>query len=161
MGNSISRGTKKFIHPVLDPLAITTGHMREFLGQIFYPNFHWHLAKKKKSSHFNCADNFLARSHPPWHQTTTRCSPASICTLSRILAMNFCLLTTRGHSLTTLTLALHYTTSTSHWTAFPIIHCTNDTQLISLITQSHTLYKPWTSSLWSPSIVSTYRCPSW
>ncbi len=60
--------------------------------------------------------------------------------------MNFCLLTTRGHSLTTLTLALHYTTSTSHWTAYPIIHCTNDTQLISLITQSHTLYKPWTSS---------------
>ncbi len=62
-------------------------------------------------------------------------------------SMNFCLLTTRGHSLTTLTLALHYTTSTLHWTAFPIIHCTNDTQLISLITQSHMLYKPCTSSL--------------
>ncbi len=34
----------------------------------------------KKFSHFNCADNFLTRSHPPRHQTTARCSPASICT---------------------------------------------------------------------------------
>ncbi len=62
--------------------------------------------------------------------------------MSRIPAMHFCSLTTRGHSLTTLTHTLHYTTGTSHWTAFPIIHCTDNTQLISLITLSHTLYKP-------------------
>ncbi len=48
----------------------------------FYPIFHWHVAKKKKKcSPFNCADNFLAKSHPPRHQTTARCStlPRSAC----------------------------------------------------------------------------------
>ncbi len=53
---------------------------------------------------------------------------------------------------------LHYTNCcTSPKTTFPLIHCTDDTQLITLITQlitqSHTLYKSWTTSLWSPSIV--------
>lgn len=38
VGNSISRGTKKFVHPVLDPLAITTGHMRAFLGNCLHYN---------------------------------------------------------------------------------------------------------------------------
>ncbi len=45
------------------------------------------------------------------------------------------LLTTRGHSLTTWTLALHYC-CTSPQTTIPTIHCTDDTQLIALTTHS-------------------------
>ncbi len=54
----------------------------------FYPIFHLHVSKKKikrnnkkKCSPFNCADNFLAKSHPPRHQTTARFStlPRSAC----------------------------------------------------------------------------------
>ncbi len=46
--------------------------------------------------------------------------------LSRIRFMGFLLLTTRGHSLTTWTLALHYC-CTSPQTTIPTIHCTDDT----------------------------------
>ncbi len=55
---------------------------------------------------------------------------------------------------------LHHTNGcTLPKTIFPITHCTDITQLIALVTYhtadctDHTLYKPWTSSLSSPSIV--------
>ncbi len=52
--------------------------------------------------------------------------------MSRILSMHFRSLTTRGHPLTTWTLALHYC-CTSPRTTVPIIHCTDDTH-----THTHT-----------------------
>ncbi len=76
--------------------------------------------------------------------------------MSRILSMHFRSLATRGHPLTTLTLALH---KLLHITLDCISHHPlhwRHTQLIPLITLtpenyhtlSHTLYKPWTFSSW-------------
>ncbi len=81
--------------------------------------------------------------------------------MSRILSMHFRSLATRGHPLTTLTLDRTTQTVAHHLKIqFPSsIALTTHTQLITLITltpenyhtititQSHTLYKPWTFSL--------------
>ncbi len=84
--------------------------------------------------------------------------------MSRILAMNFCSFTTRGHSPITLTFTLHrqlqitqklqFPSPTALTQLFTLITHTPENHLTITITQSHTLYKLWTFSCSLPSIVS-------
>ncbi len=78
--------------------------------------------------------------------------------------MNFCSLTTRGHSPITVTFTphrqlqitqgLHFPSSTAPTQLFTLITLAPENHLTITITQSHTLYKLWTFSCSLPSIVS-------
>ncbi len=123
--------------------------------------------------HFHCMQNLLSKKRllfcVQWKKNVTEdWNNMGSRELSRIRFMGFLLLTTRGHPLTTWTLALHYC-CTSPQTTIPTIHCTDDThswlhwrhtQLIALTTHTadytddthswlhwpHTIHKSWTSS---------------
>ncbi len=58
------------------------------------------------------------------------------------------------------TIELHFPSSTALTQLFALITLTPENSHTITITQSHTLYKPWTSSCALPSIVCAYRCPS-
>ncbi len=92
------------------------------------------------------------------HSNSLRCTCSCGQLLSQILAMNFCSLTTRGHSPITVTFTPHRQLQITQGLHFP--SSTAPTQLFTLnhltitITQSHTIYKLWTFSCSLLSIVS-------
>ncbi len=77
--------------------------------------------------------------------------------MSQILAMNFCSFTTRGHSSITLTFTPHSYISPKDYISHHPLHWRRTHNWLHWSHTAdfhlHTLYKAWTFSLWSPSIV--------